>query len=219
MVSKFFDVGDEFTDQSMHAVFGSRADLKNLFGSESIGLIQMTLDPSVTDEDAIRTIRERLFSSGIVDAGSGRQVKREISRFVNNTLLVSSIVAVFAMIVACFGVANLIVAGVQARQFEFGVLRAVGAQNRTLVRLVLAEALIVAIAACVLGTLMGVQGAWGGVTMNRTLWGLDIGLALPWLQIAAGWAFVIFVTMAAAAPAVIGLGRKAPRELLASVRG
>jgi putative ABC transport system permease protein len=219
MVSKFFDVGDEFTDQSMHAVFGSHADLKNLFGSESIGLIQMTLDPSVSDEDAIRTIRERLFSSGIVDAGSGRQVKREISRFVNNTLLVSSIVAVFAMIVACFGVANLIVAGVQARQFEFGVLRAVGAQNRTLVRLVLAEALIVAIAACVLGTLMGVQGAWGGVTMNRTLWGLDIGLALPWLQIAAGWAFVIFVTMAAAAPAVIGLGRKAPRELLASVRG
>jgi hypothetical protein len=87
------------------------------------------------------------------------------------------------------------------------------------VRLVLAEALIVAIAACVLGTLMGVQGAWGGVTMNRTLWGLDIGLALPWMQIAAGWAFVIFVTMTAAAPAVIGLGRKAPRELLASVRG
>lgn len=219
MVSKFFDVGDEFTDQSMHAVFGSRRDLKERFGSESIGLIQMSLDPSVPDEEALQTVRERLFAAGIVDAGSGRQIKRDITRFVNNTLLVSSIVAVFAMVVACFGVANLIIAGVQARQFEFGVLRAVGARTQMLTRLVLGEALVVAIAACVLGTLMGVQGAFGGLTLNRTLWGLDIGLSLPWLQIGLGWLFVLAVTLGAAAPAVIGLGRKQPRELLASIRG
>lgn len=219
MVSKFFQVGEEFTDQSIHAVFGSRKDLKEKFGTDSIGLLQMTLDEKIDDEEAIRQIRERLFSAGLLDAGSGRQIKREIIHFVESSLLVSSCVAIFAMFVACLGVANLIVAGIQARQFEFGVLRAVGAERRTIVRIVLAEALIVAIAACILGTFMGMQGGFGGTRLNRSLWGIDVTLSLPWIAIGCGWAFVGLMTLGAATPAVIALGRKAPRELLSAMKG
>lgn len=219
MVSKFFQVGEEFTDQSLHAVFGSRADLRDRFGSEMIGLIQMTLDPAIDDEEAMRQVRERLFAAGIIDAGSGRQIKQEITRFVESTLLVSSMVAVFAMFVACFGVANLIVAGVQTRQFEFGVLRAVGAERRVVTRLVVGEALVVALAACVLGTLMGVQGAFGGIRLNKLVWGVEMALLVPWREIAVGCGFVVVMTLGAAAPAVIALGRREPRELLGAMRG
>jgi putative ABC transport system permease protein len=219
MVSRFFQVGEEFTDQSIHAVFGSRKDLKEKFNADAIGLIQMSLDPKISDEDAIAAIREKLFAAGLLDAGSGRQIKREILRFVNSSLLVSSCVAIFSMFVACLGVANLIIAGIQARQFEFGVLRAVGAERRTLVRIVLAEALIVAIAACILGTLMGVQGGFGGTRLNKFLWGIDVGLAFPWLAVACGWGFVVLMTLGAAAPAVASLSRKSPRELLGSMKG
>lgn len=219
MVSKFFQVGEEFTDQSIHAVFGSRRDLKEKFGTDSIGLIQMSLSDKIDDDEAMRLVRERLFSAGLLDAGSGRQIKRDILRFVESSLLVSSCVAVFAMFVSCLGVANLIVAGIQARQFEFGVLRAVGAQRQTLVRMVMAEALLVAISACILGTLMGLQGGFGGIRLDRALWGIDLTLHPPWIAIACGWGFVVLMTLGAAAPAVVSLGRKTPRELLGAMKG
>jgi putative ABC transport system permease protein len=157
--------------------------------------------------------------SGVLNAGSGRQIKHEIMGFVRNAMLVSSVVALFAMFVACFGVANLIVAGVQARQFEFGVLRAVGAPRGLLTRLVIAEAVVVALAACVLGTLFGIQGAFGGARLNELLWGINISPTPPLIPILAGWALVLLMCVLAAFPAARSLARKQPRELLSAVRG
>lgn len=219
MVNEFFRVDERFTEQNVHAVFGNRRDMREKLGSDAIGLIQIDLDESVPDEEALTAIRQTLLAAGVLDAGSGREIKRQIQTFVDATLLISSSVAVFAMLVACFGVANLIIAGVQARRFEFGVLRAVGAPRGLVTRLVLAEAIIIAIAACVLGTLMGVQGAFGGTRLNTLMWGLELGIRPPVGPIAVGWLAVFLFTLGAAAPAVLALGRKHPRELLASMRG
>ena len=116
-------------------------------------------------------------------------------------------------------VANLIVAGVQARQFEFGVLRAVGAQRGLLGRLVIGEALIIALAACILGSAMGTQGAWGGTVMYRVVIGLILTIRPPLTPIAIGCACVLVITLLAAWPTAWKLTRKEPRELLASVKG
>jgi putative ABC transport system permease protein len=113
-------------------------------------------------------------------------------------------------------VANLIIAGIHARRFEFGVLRAVGAQRGLLTRLILAEALIIAITAGALGTMLGLQGSWAGQRLYRLLLGLLLELRPPWALIAAGWAVVFALTLAAAWPAIWRLGRRSPRELLAS---
>ena len=218
IASKFFDIGDEYLDQAVNAVFGSRDDLKNLFGNTGIQLIQITLDPAISDEQAMKELR-KAGGFEVIAAGSGRQIKGEISKFLTGSLVVSSVVAVCAMLVACFGVANLIVAGIQARQFEFGVLRAIGAQRGLLARLVLAEATLVALSACVVGTAMGVHASWGGQHMYELLLGIVLTLRIPIGPTAAGWATVIAITLAAAAPAVIALARKQPRELLGAVRG
>lgn len=218
IVSKFFNVGEDFTEQALHAVFGTRKDLKERFGSEAIHLIQIDLKDGVDDEAALARFRAALFGR-ILDAGSGRQVKEQIGVFIRAGLLLISLVGVAAMLVACFGVANVVVAGIQARQFEFGVLRAVGAPRGLLPRLVLAEALVIALAACVLGTLMGIQGSWTGQRIDRMLFGLDMTLRPPPLPIAACWAATIVLTLAAAAPAAWRLSRKGPRELLGAVRG
>ncbi len=136
-------------EQSISAVFGSRKDLKEKFGNDAINLIQIAIDPNADDVDVIKAARK---VGGVIDAGSGRQIKLEIKKFLDGALMVFSVVAVCAMLVACFGVANLIIAGIQARQFEFGWLRAVGAQRGLLARLVLGEALVIGFAACVLGS-------------------------------------------------------------------
>lgn len=219
IVSDFFDVGQEMTEQRVHAVFGSRRDLRERFNSDAVGLIQIDLDDTTSDEVAMPAIREAMLPFGIMNAGSGRQIKGDIEQFIKGTLVVSSTIALFAMLVACFGVANLIVAGIQARRFEFGVLRAVGASPLLLTRMVIAEALVIAIAACILGTLMGVQGAFGGTTLNRVLWGIDLGVRPPMGPIAMGWGAIALFTLGAAAPAIVALARKAPRELLGGARG
>lgn len=219
VASKFFDIGEEYLDQAVNAVFGSRDDLKRLFGNDAINLIQLSFNPGVADDQAVLKELRRLGGLEIVAAGSGRQVKSEISAVLNSSFLVMSVVAIGAMLVASFGVANLIIAGIQSRQYEFGVWRAIGAQRGLISRLVLGEALIIAIAACFTGTIMGVQAAWAGQKMNEALLGLVLTVRVPIGPTAVGWLITGAITLGAAGPAVWALSRKHPRELLGVVRG
>ncbi len=218
IVSKFFDIGEEYLEQSVNAVFGSRADLREKFGNDAINLIQISIDPKVSDAEVMKQVRKTV-GFGILAAGSGREIKEEIRKFLSGTLLIFSVVAVASMLVACLGVANLIVAGIQARQFEFGVLRAIGAQRALLARLVMGEAVIIGLTACILGTVFGLQASWAGQRMYQVMIGLTLSLRLPLVATAAGWATVMAITLGAALPAVLQLMKKQPRELLGAMKG
>ncbi len=218
IVSKYFDVGEEYVDQAINAVMGSRADMVEKFGNDNINLIQIAMKEGTDETKAMNEVRG-LVGSGIIGAGSGRGIKAEIKQFIGGSLLVSSVVAVGALLVACFGVANLIVAGIQARQYEFGVLRAVGAQKGLLGRLVIGEALLIAVTACLLGTALGTQASWAEQRIYEIIIGLVLHVRPPVIPVLAGWAAVTLITLAAAAPAAWRLMGKRPRELLGAVRG
>jgi|GEM_PF-193483 len=227
MVSRFFDLGDDYMSQAIHAVFGSRTDLRDKFlqGAEpptqliQVGLVPEGSPQNVGDQEAVDTIRERVADMGVLDVGSGRRVRNEVLGVFTRGMVLASWIAVLAMLIACFGVANLIIAGVQARRFEFGVLRAVGASSGMVARLVLAEAIIIAAAACVGGTLMGIQGVAGAVNMNRLMIGIELHVRPPMLPISLGWVLVTLITVGAAAPAAWNLARQRPRELLGAMKG
>lgn len=218
IVSKFFDIGEEYLEQSVNAVFGSRRDLIEKFDNDAINLIQIGLDPGYDDAAVMEEV-VRAVGGGVIAAGSGRQIKEEIRVFISGTIFVFSTVAVAAMLVACLGVANLIIAGIHARQFEFGVLRAIGAQRGLLTRLVLGEAIIIALTACILGTLMGIQSSWAGQRLYEVLLGLVLNVRVPVWPTAVGWLVLTLITLGAAGPAVWRLSRKQPRELLAAMKG
>jgi putative ABC transport system permease protein len=99
------------------------------------------------------------------------------------------------------------------------VLRAVGAPRGLLSRLVLGEALLIALTACVVGSVMGVHAAKAGQRVNEALLGIRLTGWPPALPTALGWLAVIVITLGAATPAVVALARKPVRELLAAVRG
>jgi len=220
IVNSFFDIGEDYLQQSISAVFGSRKDLKEKFGNDAINLIQIALDPRIDDAAADEVVRQAGRVRGVIQAGSGRQIKTEIQKFISGAMLVFSVVGVCSMLVACLGVANLIIAGIQTRQFEFGVLRAVGAERGLLPRLVLGEAVIIAASASVLGTLMGMQGAWAGQRVISVLLGLTLKKWTPSVDAtAAGWGAVLVITLLASGPAVWSLSRREPRELLAATKG
>lgn len=218
IASKYFDIGQEYYAQAIHAVFGTRADLKRLFGVDTVNLIQIDLDDSVPDREAMKAIRKALGSSLLV-VGSGREIKDLINNVGGGTLRVMTFVAIGAMGIACLGVANIVVAGIDARRFEFGVLRAVGADRALVARLILAEILLLAIAACLLGSALGLQQAWGAATMNRQLAGLDLHLRPPVGPMLFGCVALVALALLAAALPLRGLLRQRPRDLLQTVRG
>jgi putative ABC transport system permease protein len=219
IASDYFNIGETYTDQALHAVFGSRRDLKEKFNSDAIQMIQIDLVDGVDDERAVREIRTALAGYGVLDVGSGRRIKNEISWFARRILTVFSTIGVVAMLVASLGVANLIVATVQTRRFEFGVLRAVGAPRGVVAGLVLAEVVIIAVAASVLGTGLGMQDAAAGQRLYADLLGMELRLRPPWRAIGLGSLSLMVIALLAAAPAVVGLNRLKPRELIASMRG
>ncbi|MFG0275224.1 MAG: FtsX-like permease family protein [Phycisphaerales bacterium] len=218
LVSKYFDVGKEFRDQALHAVFGSRGDLIERFGNDAVQFIQIDLADDIDDEEAMRRIRDQLAGT-LLSAGSGREIKETIGDIGTNTLRIVSSVAIMAILIACFGVGNVVVAGIDARRFEMGVLRAVGAGGPMLARLVVAEILVVALTACVLGAAMGLQASWAGAELYRMLAGLSLRLRPPLGPIALGWGIVIGLSVLAAAPAAWTLARQRPRALLSATRG
>lgn len=218
IASKYFDIGQEYYAQAIHSVFGTREDMRDRFGVDRVNLIQIDLSDEVTDREAIREIRKALGSSLLV-VGSGREIKDLIDSVGGSTLRVMSFVAVGAMLIACLGVGNIVVAGIEARRFEFGVLRAIGADRTLVTRLVLAEVLLLALGACVLGSALGLQHAWGAAAMNRLLAGLELRLRPPVGPMLVGCAILVTLALLAAAAPVLALSRLKPRELLGSVRG
>jgi putative ABC transport system permease protein len=218
IASKYFDIGQEYYSQAIHAVFGTRADMERLFGVDTVNLIQIDLDDSVADREAMKEIRKALGSSLLV-VGSGREIKDLINNVGGGTLRVMSFVAIGAMGIACLGVGNIVVAGIDARRFEFGVLRAIGADKGLVTRLILAEVLLIAIAACILGSALGLQQAWGAARMNRLLAGLDLHLSPPFGPMLLGCAALVTLALIAAAVPLRSLAKRSPRDLLAVVRG
>ncbi|MBX9735823.1 MAG: FtsX-like permease family protein, partial [Phycisphaerales bacterium] len=169
--------------------------------------------------DAVLKDVRSLLGLGILEIGSALEIKNKIREVISGTLLVASVVAIGAMVISCFAVANLIIAGIQARQFEFGVLRAVGAPRWLLGRLVIGEALVIGIAACVLGTAMGIQGAWGGQKLYQVTVGIVVQLRPPWVAIGAGCGAVLLITLLATLPAAMRLVGRPPRALLGAMKG
>ncbi|MHC4977165.1 MAG: FtsX-like permease family protein, partial [Planctomycetota bacterium] len=218
LVSKYFDIGQEYRDQSLHAVFGSRRDLRSVFNNNAVHFIQMDLDDQIGDEEALTQIRSKLAGT-LLSAGSGREIKQKIDSIGRSTLQVISSIALLAMVLSCFGVGNVVIASIEARQFELGVLRAIGSTGSMLGRLISAEVLLIAISAGVLGTLMGLQASLAGNVLYRELVGLDLSFSPPALPVAMGWLMMIGLAMLAGAPAAFVVARRRPRVLLASSTG
>lgn len=216
LVSQYFDLGENLVSQAVSSVFGSRADMIEHFGVREPMLIQIDLDDSVDARDAVAQIEDTLVGTGVLNVGSGQRIREQIETVFSSSFVVVSTIALGAMLVACFGVANLIVAEIHARRYELGVLRAVGASRGQLVRLVCGQAVLIAVAACISGTLLGLQAAWGGQQMNRVLVGIDLSLEPPYGAIAFAWVSALVLSLLAAAPSAFKLNKHSVRTLMST---
>ncbi len=214
----YFDLDSAYKDKAVSSVMGTTGDAKKYFGQTIMNLALANAKPG-TDIPKLRSKIERY---NYWQTASSVEMKTKITEVVTRFVDAMSLLALAAMFVASLGVANMVIASVHARRYEFGILRAVGAGRWQLMRLVLAEASLIALTAGILGSITGLHIAFMATRVDRTLTGYQTAYLMwwqiPWpilcgiaVTLPLGWLASIF-------PAWRGAST-AQQVLLASGRG
>ncbi|MGI5832576.1 MAG: ABC transporter permease [Thermoguttaceae bacterium] len=104
---------------------------------------------------------------------------------------------------------------VQTRRRAFGILRAVGVERGKLTRMILAEAILLALTAALASLLFGIPAAAGALKLGQSMFGtVDPPLIFPARGLFTGLALLIFLAAAAAVIPAIKIGRAKPLDLL-----
>ncbi|QSX00613.1 ABC transporter permease [Haloterrigena alkaliphila] len=96
-------------------------------------------------------------------------------------------IAAISLVVGSIGIANIMLVSVTERTREIGIMKAIGAQNREVLGLFLAEAVILGIIGAILGTLLGLLAGYVGV------WYIDLPLVYPYEYVAVAIAVGVLV--------------------------
>lgn len=126
------------------------------------------------------------------------------------------------LLITSLAVVNTVVSSIRARRWDMGVLRALGLTRGGLVRLVLAESLLIGLVVCALGLAFGLMAGWCGVGMAPYLspfGGMNTPLVLPWPRLALGLGTTLGLCLLAALWPAITTGRAEPLSLLKAGRG
>lgn len=215
VATQFFGIRSVYLESAVSCVFMDFEEVARSFGSRDAYILQIDMDDAASPE-ADAALGESVTDTvpGAVFA-SGRAIRRTVLDIGATVLAVSSAIAFTALLLACFGVGNVVAANIAARRFQYGVLRATGAEPGMLVRLVAGEIAIIALAGAVVGTALGLHLARAGAIWYRDLGGLEVAFDFPIAPIAACWGILVAMTLGAAMPAVLSLARRPVRELLA----
>lgn len=125
------------------------------------------------------------------------------------------------LLVTSLGVVNTIVSSIRARQWDMGVLRAVGVTRAGLIRMILCEATLLGISACILSLGFGVVAGYCGTGISRYInmrGGQITPLVVPWPQVGIGFAMTLGLCLMAALWPAIRTGRAEPLRLLQAGR-
>ncbi len=209
---QFFGIRRYYSEAAVVSIFASRENAIRYFGTGNINLVLLKFKPQYPENTVIKAIQRN--APGVI-VGSSEMVRGIVHAVLEGFMRVASALAALTLVIACFGVGNLVLANLAARQFEYGVLRAVGAERWLLGRLVAAESLLVALTGCVVGTGLGLEISCIEHELFGRLLGLEYGIHLPWDVLGYGWAAVAGVALAASLPGLWRLVRMHPREMLA----
>lgn len=212
-----FDLGRQMEQRTAASVFGTLADAKNDFDVDGAYLFAANVEYFTEREVVMKALRNKMAKENITVADV-REIKARIQNGLATLLLLVSTVAFAAMGVASLGVANTIMASVRSRRWQFGVLRSIGVTRTQLLRLVLAEAVLLGLVGVGLGLTAGMTMAVNARKLSDITVGFAAPLAIPWGMILLGSAIVMAISVVASLWPAISTARQQPLELLSAGR-
>jgi putative ABC transport system permease protein len=184
-----------------------RVDVSLLRG-EKLGAVQQRIRAALPEGYTVET-----------PAGRTRQIEGMLSKFQTGLNLIS----IFAIVVGMYLIYNAVSISIVHRRKEIGILRALGTTRGQIMRLFLAETLVISVIASTLGvglgilfagSIVGVLGKIVSIWYARTT---VTGISLSWLYPAVGILCGIIASLAAAVFPVLAGSRISPISAIRSL--
>ncbi len=116
---------------------------------------------------------------------------------------------------------NTVLSSIRARRWDLGVLRSLGVTRFGLFRLIIAEALLIGVVACLLSLGFGTMAGYCGTGVTRYVnirGGQYTPLIVPWAKIGVGFAIAVGLCLVASIWPAFRTGRTEPLRLLQAGR-
>lgn len=135
-----------------------RADLEQLTGVPGAGEVTLILDDWQAADAAKAILIDRLGGSDAVLTWG--DINPEFKGHLEQDSAMSRVISMILLLVVMLGVASAQLAAVLERRREFAVLSALGMGSRTIVLILIEEALVIGLASAALGLALGVPVVW-----------------------------------------------------------
>ena len=138
-----------------------------------------------------------------------RQVADSEGAILDKTQLLMILITGLSLLGSALGISNLVTASVMERSKEIGLLKAIGARDRSITGVIMVEILITALIGGILGYFLGFGFAQ---LIGQTVFGSAIEMKLIVIPVVAG--LIALVTLAGSLPAIRMVLRLRPAEVL-----
>ena len=142
-------------------------------------------------------------------ASAVRQVADSEGAILDKTQLLMILITALSLVGAALGISNLVTASVMERSKEIGLLKAIGAKDRSITGVIMIEILVTALIGGVGGYFMGFGFAQ---LIGRSVFGSAIEMKAKVIPLVAG--LITLVTLAGSLPAIRMVLRLRPAEVL-----
>lgn len=138
-----------------------------------------------------------------------RQVAESEGAIMEKTELLMILITIFSLLGSALGISNLVTASVMERSNEIGLMKAIGASDRSVLGIVLTEIMMTAVIGGVAGYFVGYGFAQ---VIGQSVFGSEIEMKILVIPIVA--ILILAVTLAGSIPAIRMLLRLRPAEVL-----
>jgi putative ABC transport system permease protein len=225
------------THRAAALVFADYASVARDFGLENASHVWLSYASAPGEADRIvhearallQDHLQREVSIGAAPGGaphvrliSRADIQGMVRAAARRALWMISVLPLIALAIVCLGAINVILASMRARRWSMGVLRALGFTRGTLLRLVIAEGVLIGIVACALSLGFGVIAGWCGrdiAQYTSFFGGMHPALVIPWIPVGLGMLAVLLLAALCAVPPAVSLARAEPTALLQPGRG
>jgi putative ABC transport system permease protein len=161
-------------DQDGLIVTGTYPDLRRMFGENRADLFTIKAAPGYDAEEVARVIKSRYEKREGIQVQTTKIFKEGVMVFYNRLTSLFNVLGLVGVIIGTIGLLNTMTMNVLERRRELGALRALGSLRRQVVRMVLAEALIIGIVSALYGILFGFVLSHVLVTAANLISGYDL---------------------------------------------
>ena len=147
--------------------------------------------------DASRIANEIEETYDYLDAMSSEELLKEVTEMIDMVGLMTLSIGIIASVVASIGIINTMIMVVFERKREFGIMKALGAEKKTILSIVMSEAAVLGLIGAVIGILLGMVGT----ELVNQMGGFAIARVTPERIVASFIYGIMLAVLAAAYPA------------------